>query len=191
MLSGVPGIVLSGAGLSCYQACAGGPTTCSHSEIRARKSSKYLESLKRSLQGRFENKSDTRTAGKRNPEGFVEREQGSTPTNLVIDSPLTGWMTGRRTVAVHRADSLVTASLAVGARDDTGSEERDGEVRGSSKIKGDGTADAWSRGLHVNGGSTPRSWATGDTLPDCTRCLMPVRAVYARLRRATRNHRHG
>ena len=191
VLSGVPSIVLSGAGLSCYQACDEGLTACSKSGIRARKSSKYLEPLKRSLQGRFENKSDTRTAGKRNPEGFVEREPGSTPSDLVIDSSLTGWMTGHRTVAVHHADRLVAGSLAVMARDDTRSEERDGEVRSRSKIKGDGTADAWSRGLHVNGGSTPRPGATGDTLPDCTRCLLPVRAVYAGLRRATRNHRHG
>ncbi len=190
VLSGVPSIVLSGAGLSCYQACGAGPTACSNSEIRARKSSKYLESLKRSLQGRFESKSDTRTAGKR-PEGFVEREPGSTPGDLVIDSSLTTWMTGRRTIAVQRADKLVTGSFAGMARDDTGSEERDGEVRGRSKIKGDGTADACSRGLHVNGCSTPRSWATGDTLPDYTRRLLPVRAVYAGLRRATRNHRHG
>jgi hypothetical protein len=130
VLSGVPSIVLSGAGLSCYQACAAGPTACSNSEIRARKSSKYFESLKRSLQGRFENKSDRETAGQRNPEEFVEREPGRTPSDLVIDSSLTGWMTGRRTVAVHRADRLVTGSLAALARDDSGSEESDGEVRG-------------------------------------------------------------
>lgn len=191
MLSGVASIVLSGAGLSCYQACDGGLTACSKSGIGVRKSSKYLESLKRSLQGRFENKSDTRTVGKGNPEGFVEREPGSTPGNLVIDSSLTGWMTGRRTVAVHRADRLVTGSLAVVARDDTGSEERYGEVRGRSKIKGDGTADAWSRGLHVNGGSTPRPGATGEVFADRRRWLLPACAVYAGLRWATRNHGHG
>jgi hypothetical protein len=191
VLSGVPSIVLSGAGLSCYQACGGGLTACSKSGIGVRKSSKYLESLKRSLQGRFESKSDRENAGQRNPEEFVQREPGSTPGDLVIDSSLTAWMTGRRTVGVHGADRLVAGSLAVVARDDTGSEERDGEVRGSSKIKGGGTAGAGSRGPHVNGGSTPRSWATGDTLPDYTRCLLPVRAVHAGLRRATRNHPHG
>ena len=191
VLSGVPSIVLSGAGLSCYQARDEGLTACSKSGIRARKSSKYLESLKRSLKGRFESKSDRENAGQRNPEGFVEREPGSTPSNLVIDSSLTGWMTGRRTVAVHRADRLVTGSLAVAARDDTGSEERDGEVRGRSKIKGDGTADARSRGLHVNGGGTPRSGATGEVFADRRRWLVPARAVYAGLRWATRNHSHG
>jgi hypothetical protein len=191
VLSGVPSVVLSGAGLSCYQACGGGLTDCSKSGIGVRKSSKYLESLKRSLQGRFESKSNRENAGKRNPEEVVQRQPGSTPGDLVIDSSLTGWMKLHRTVSVRRADRLVTGSLAVGARETTESEERYGEVRSRSKIKGDGTADAWSRGLHVNGGSTPRPGATGDTLPDCTRCLLPVRAVYAGLLWATRNHGHG
>ena len=62
---------------------------------------------------------------------------------------------------------------------------------GFGKIKGDGTADATSRCLHVNGGGTRRPWVIDETLPDCTRCLLPVRAVYAGLRCATRNHRHG
>jgi hypothetical protein len=191
VLSGVASIVLSGAGLSCYQACGGGLTDCSKSGICARKSSKYLESLKRSLKGRFENKSDTWTAGTQNPEGFVEREPGSTPSDLVIDSSLTGGMTRHRTVAVHRADRLVTGSFAGMTRDDTGSEERDGEVRGSSKIKGGGTADARSRGLHVNGGSTPRPGATGEVFSDRRHSLVSARAVYAGLRRATRSHSHG
>ena len=111
--------------------------------------------------------------------------------DVVVDRPLTEWMTGHHTVAVHRADRLVTGSLAVVARDDTESEERHGEDRVLSKIKGDGTADARSRCLHVNGGGTPRTGASGEVFPDCWRWLVPARAVYAGLRWATRNHSHG
>ena len=110
--------------------------------------------------------------------------------DLVIDSSLTGWMTRPRTVAVHRADRVVTGSLAVVARDDAGSEERHGEDRVLSKIKGDGTADARSRCLHVNGGGTGRPWAAGEVFPDRRRWLVPARAVYAGLRWATRNQGH-
>jgi hypothetical protein len=69
--------------------------------------------------------------------------------DLVIDSSPTGWMTGHRTVAVHRADRVVTGSLAVVARDDAGSEERHGEDRVLSKIKGGGSRLAAFFGLHI------------------------------------------
>ena len=62
---------------------------------------------------------------------------------------------------------------------------------GFCKIKGDGTADATSRCLHVNEGGTPRPWAIGETLPDCTRCVLTARAICAGLRRATKTHGHG
>ena len=108
-----------------------------------------------------------------------------------MDSATTEWMTCHRTGAVHRADRLVTRSCAGIDRDAAGSEERNGEDRAESKIKGDGTADARSRCLHVNGGGTPRSGATGEGFSDRRRWLLPERAVYAGLLWATRNHGHG
>ena len=99
-------------------------------------------------------------------------------------------MTRHRTGAVRCTDGLLTGSCAVVARDDTESEERHGEDRVLSKIKGDGTADARSRGLHVNGGGTPRPGASGEVCSDCWRWLVSARAVYAGLRWVTRNDRH-
>jgi hypothetical protein len=106
-------------------------------------------------------------------------------------SAMTAWTTSRRTGVVRRANQFVTGSRAVIDRGDTGSGERYGEERAESKIKGDGTADARSRCLHVKGGGTPRPGAAGGVFPSRWRSLVPARAVYAGLRWATRNHGHG
>lgn len=100
-------------------------------------------------------------------------------------------MTGHRTVAVHSADRLVTGSLAVVAETNPGAKSQTGEGRVLSKIKGDGTADARCRCLHVNGYGTPRPGAIGEVFPGRWRWLVPGRAVYAGLRWATRNYGHG
>ena len=84
VLSGVATIVLSGVRLSCYQACGGGLTHCSENGIRARKSSKYLEPLKRSLGGRFELRPDSETDRTQNSEELVEREPERTPSSAQL-----------------------------------------------------------------------------------------------------------
>lgn len=111
--------------------------------------------------------------------------------DLVNDSSATGRMTRCCPVAMHRAARFLTGFCAGITGEAMGSKERNVEDRVESKIKGDGTADATNRCLHVNGGGTPRRWAVGETVPDCTRCLLPARAVCAGLRWATKTHGHG
>lgn len=90
VLSGVATIVLSGVRLSCYQACGGLLTHCSEYGIRALKSSKYLESLKRSLGGRFERLLDTETDRTQNSEELFEREPERAPSKTELTRTTSG-----------------------------------------------------------------------------------------------------
>lgn len=99
-----------------------------------------------------------------------------------MDSATTGWMTRHHINAVHRADRFVTSFRAAFNRDATGSEERNGEDRAESKIKGGDSLRAAFPGLHIGRRDTRRVEGRAASLRNPRSCQQLSRVVFAWLR---------
>lgn len=100
----------------------------------------------------------------------------------MIDSATTEWMACHRTGAVHRADRFVTRFRAAIDRDATGSEERNGEDRAESKIKGGDSLRAAFPGLHIGRRDTRRVEGRAASVRNPRSHQQLSRVVFARLR---------